>query len=129
MQINITIITTIILTILFIFLSVRTIMHRAKTKISLGHGEDQEMLRRVRSHANFSEYVPISLFILFLNEIMQTNFYVLVLISLCMILGRYVHIYALYSEKIKMNARVFGMAMTFTGLGIGLIFLVLALLK
>ena len=36
-------------------------VHRAKTGILLLHGEDESLLRLVRAHGNFIEYVPLAL--------------------------------------------------------------------
>jgi len=46
---------------LFILLSIRVIDVRRTARISIGHGDDPELLRRMRVHANFAEYAPFAL--------------------------------------------------------------------
>ncbi len=43
---------------LMIALSAHTIVLRAKTGISLGHGDRPELAERIRRHGNFVEFVP-----------------------------------------------------------------------
>jgi len=47
-----------LLALLFVLLSVRTIRTRRRQGVALGHGDDPAMLRVMRVHANFAEYVP-----------------------------------------------------------------------
>ncbi|MEM6812165.1 MAG: MAPEG family protein, partial [Pseudomonadota bacterium] len=62
-----------ILAIMYLFMSTNVIKGRRANKISVGHadkkGENEDLLRRVRIHANFIEYVPIALILIFLLEI------------------------------------------------------------
>lgn len=51
----------------FLVLSARVIQGRGKG-ISLGDGGDPQMLRLIRGHANFAEYVPLSLLLIGLLE-------------------------------------------------------------
>jgi len=50
-----------LLALLFVLLSIRTIRTRHSRKVALGHGDDPAMLRAMRVHANFAEYVPLAL--------------------------------------------------------------------
>jgi uncharacterized membrane protein YecN with MAPEG domain len=53
---------------LFVYLSIRTIRARRSLGIGLGHEENPVMLRAMRVHANFAEYVPFALLLVFLVE-------------------------------------------------------------
>lgn len=55
-----------LLALIFVFLSVRTLRLRRTLQIGIGDGGNTEMLRAMRVHSNFSEYVPISLILIFL---------------------------------------------------------------
>jgi len=44
-----------ILALLYVYLSARTIGFRRKSRVSIGDGGDQELLRAVRMHANFAD--------------------------------------------------------------------------
>jgi len=50
-----------LLALLFVLLSIRTIRTRHSRGVALGHGDDPAMLRAMRVHANFAEYVPLAL--------------------------------------------------------------------
>jgi uncharacterized membrane protein YecN with MAPEG domain len=51
-------------TILVVFLALRVVQFRFRNKIGLGDGGNQEMLRRVRAHANAGENMPLALLLL-----------------------------------------------------------------
>lgn len=53
---------------LYFWLSWRVVQVRQSTKVSIGHGDDDLLLQRIRAHANFAEYVPICLILLALVE-------------------------------------------------------------
>jgi len=62
-----------LLAVLFLVLSVRVIGWRRESRVEFGHGEDSELLRRMRVHANFAEYVPFTLLLMALAcELMVT---------------------------------------------------------
>jgi uncharacterized membrane protein YecN with MAPEG domain len=80
---------------LFILLSIRVIDVRRTARISIGHGDDPELLRRMRVHANFAEYAPFALISLALAESLGTSSYILHAVGLIFIFGRYVHAFGL----------------------------------
>ena len=53
---------------LYFGLSWRVVQVRQSAKVSLGDGGDEQLLQRIRAHANFAEYVPICLILLALVE-------------------------------------------------------------
>jgi uncharacterized membrane protein YecN with MAPEG domain len=57
-----------VLALFYVYLSVRTIGFRRKAKVSVGDGGDDGLLRAIRVHANFAEYVPIALILIALIE-------------------------------------------------------------
>ncbi|MEK6806702.1 MAG: MAPEG family protein [Pseudomonadota bacterium] len=57
-----------LLAIWFFVLSWRVIQKRTSGKINLGDGGNEEMLRRIRGHANFAEYVPMALILIAMVE-------------------------------------------------------------
>lgn len=57
------------LALIFLVLSIRVIQGRAgKGRPSLGDGGDKGMLRRIRAHGNFAEYVPLIVIMMGLLE-------------------------------------------------------------
>ena len=53
-----------LLAFLFVFLSARVIVWLRAQKVEIGDGQDRELLRRSRVHANFVEYAPLFLVLL-----------------------------------------------------------------
>ncbi|HSW12767.1 MAG TPA: MAPEG family protein [Solimonas sp.] len=56
-----------ILAIFYLALSYRVVQQRGHG-VSLGDGGDQDLLRRIRGHGNFAEYVPLLLLLLAMLE-------------------------------------------------------------
>lgn len=61
MPIPATLITAGLLGLVFMGLTFRVVSRRVSGKIMLGDGGDQQMLERIRAHANFVEHVPFTL--------------------------------------------------------------------
>ena len=110
-----------LLAVLFIYLSVRVIGCRRERRVEFGHGEDFELLRRMRVHANFAEYVPFALLLMALAESMVPPDLVVHLAGLLLIAGRLLHAYGTSHSPPIMRYRVYGTALTFTAIGIAAI--------
>jgi len=113
----------ILLVCLFIFLSFRTLKLRRKLKIAIGDGGNQELVRAMRVHANFAEYVPISLVMATLVELSGAHYIFVHIICLCLLLGRFIHAYGVSNSSENFKFRVQGMVLTFSSLGISCIVL------
>jgi uncharacterized protein len=116
---EITILFTGILGIMFFGLSLRTILGRGKNKVNLGTGNSDDMLRRVRTHANFAEYIPFLLIIMGLLEYQGTPDTILYLFGTVVVIGRMLHFYGLYSPQTPGWARIYGMQCTLWPLVLG----------
>lgn len=99
---------------LFVVLSVRTLLLRRTLGIGLGDGGDERMLRAVRAHANFAEYTPLALLLLFMLELQGATSGWVHGLGLCLLLGRLSHAFGVSRAPENYLFRVFGMAMTFT---------------
>lgn len=108
-----------ILGLLFFSLSLRTIYGRVKNKVNLGTGDSDDMLRRVRTHANFAEYIPFLLIIMGLLEYHSVSSTFLYVYGTVVVLGRCLHVYGLYSPQTPGWARVYGMQCTLWPLVLG----------
>jgi len=106
-----------VLGLLFIRLSVGTLLLRRKLKIAIGDGGNPQMLRAMRVHANFAEYVPLSLLQIAMFEMRGGQFWFVHALGLCLVIGRLSHFYGVSQTTERLAFRVFGMAMTFTALG------------
>ena len=102
-----------LLGLLFMVLSIRTIQQRGVARVELGTGEDAELLRRYRVHANFAEYVPLALLLLGLAESLKAPHILLHLAGLILLLGRVLHAYGLSQTPHILRLRVSGMMLTF----------------
>lgn len=100
-----------LLTLMYIQLSFRVIKIRKAAQISLGDGDNPELVTAIRSHANFIEYVPLALILLFLIEYQGLSSHYCHLLGVLLVVGRVFHSYALTENSLK--TRVIGMALTF----------------
>ncbi|MGB1560605.1 MAG: MAPEG family protein [Sinimarinibacterium flocculans] len=110
-----------LLAILFLALSLRVVQKRSN--VSLGDGGDPELLRRIRGHGNFTEYVPLILLMMAMLEVGgATPAWLLHLLGATLVVARVLHGIALsYTAKWKFG-RFYGTLVTF------ILLLVLALL-
>ncbi len=99
---------------LFIFLSVRTIRERRRSKVAIGSSTDPALERAVRAHANFSEYVPFALFLMAISEIHGSNPVVLHGAGLMLSFSRISHAFGISRLDEDFRFRVGGMIGTFT---------------
>lgn len=102
-----------LLTPLFMVLSFRTIRQRRTARVEIGTGEDAELLRRYRVHANFAEYVLFALVLLALAESLKAPHALLHVAGITLLSGRVVHAYGLSQTPHILRFRVLGMNLTF----------------
>jgi len=101
-----------ILAILFLVLSLRVVALRGHGA-SLGDGGNPILLRRIRGHGNFAEYVPLILLMMAMLELSHYSVYLLHAFGVILVVARLLHAYALsFSEKFKFG-RFWGTALTF----------------
>jgi uncharacterized membrane protein YecN with MAPEG domain len=105
-----------VLAFVFVVLSFRTIGARRAAKVEIGDGSDRELLRRMRVHANFAEYVPIALILMALAESTKAHPLLLHGIGIALLAGRIVHAYALSQSPHILPLRVAGMVATLTAI-------------
>jgi hypothetical protein len=103
-----------LLTLLFVAISIRTLRLRRRLKIGIGDGGNQQMLRAMRVNSNFSEYVPLSLIVLYLVEAQHASGLFVHALGLALLVGRLLHAYGVSQVKENYRFRVAGMVMTFT---------------
>ncbi len=106
-----------VLALLFIALSVRTLRLRRTLRVGLGDQGDRQILRAMRVHANFAEYVPLTLVLILMLELQGISNAPVHFLCACLVIGRVAHAFGVSREPEDYRFRVFGMAMTFTALG------------
>jgi len=99
-----------ILAILFFVLSMRVIAVRKR--VSLGDGGDPVVLRRMRGHANFAEYVPLILLMMAMLELSHASVYLLHGMGITLVVARLLHGYALSFTQKFFVGRFGGTALT-----------------
>lgn len=103
-----------LMAIFFVVLSIRTIRQRRKLKIGLGDFGNKDMQRTIRVHANFAEYVPLGLLMIYLVEQSGVYAWFVHLLCLGLLVGRLLHAYGVAQSKENFTFRVAGMSLTFT---------------
>jgi len=105
-----------LLALLFVGLSVRTLLMRRRLRIAIGDAGNEAMLRAMRVHSNFAEYVPLSLLLIFLLEQHGAGPLLVHSLGICVLAGRVSHAIGVSRVKERYGYRVFGMALTLTPL-------------
>jgi uncharacterized membrane protein YecN with MAPEG domain len=102
-----------LLALLYFFLSVRVIRIRRLEKIPIGDRDNPRLLRVIRAHSNFSEYVPLALILITFVELQGLSLLLVHGLGLSLLVGRAVHAYGVIQEKENYRFREVGMFLTF----------------
>ncbi|MEM6595353.1 MAG: MAPEG family protein [Pseudomonadota bacterium] len=103
-----------LLTLLFLFLSIRVIRARRSEKVSIGTGGSTMVERAMRVQANCMEYSLFFIVLLLTAELQGTPGWLLHLLGLGFVAARVAHAYGLSTETAPSSARIGGMAVTLT---------------
>jgi uncharacterized protein len=79
------------LALLYLVLTLRTIVLRGKLKVALGDGKQESLRRAIRVHGNFNEYVPIGLILLFLVASSSSPALLIHGLGIALLFGRLLH--------------------------------------
>jgi hypothetical protein len=115
-----------LLGLLFVALSVRTLRLRRSLRIAVGDAGNATMLRAMRVHSNFAEYVPFALLLIYLSETLGANGLLVHALCIGLLVGRLSHAYGVSQLKEDYRFRVAGMALTFTAIIVASLFLLFA---
>ena len=102
-----------LLAVWFVVLSVRVVDQRRRNKVGLGDGGKTMLLRAIRGHANFAEYVPLALVLIGILELSRFPHYVLHALGATLLVSRLLHGYALSFTGHFRFGRMAGAALTF----------------
>lgn len=86
-------------------------LRRAKTGILLLHGDDENLLRLMRAHGNFVEYVPLALLALAGAEIAGAATWFVATCGATLLLARLIHYFGLRASA-DSKGRAIGAALT-----------------
>ena len=103
-----------LLGLLFIALSIRTIGLRRRFRVALGDGRKAPLQRAMRVNANFAEYVPLALLLIYFVELHDGPRLHIHLLGIALICGRVLHAWGVSQEQENFRYRTAGMALTFS---------------
>lgn len=103
-----------LLAVLFVALSVRTVRLRRRLGIAIGDAGQPRLLRAMRVHANFAEYVPFALLLVAFVELQAAPSWLVHALGATLLGGRLLHAFGVSREPERFGYRVAGMALTFS---------------
>ena len=96
----------------FLFLTFHVIRYRIKHRISLLDGGDGRMLRLMRTHGNFAEYVPFAILLMFLCETGHAPALLLHFMGIALFAGRVLHGLGMTQRIEMIPGRTYGSVLT-----------------
>lgn len=102
-----------LLGLMFIGLSLRTISLRRRFNVAVGDGRNLLLQRAMRVNANFSEYVPLTLMLIYFVELHDGPRLHVHVLGIALICGRVLHAWGLSQAQENMNYRTSGIMLTF----------------
>lgn len=109
----VTSIIAVVLTGMFIKLSLAVIALRRKNKIGLGSGGYEDLERAIRAQGNFAEYVPFGLILIACLELNGAPWWLVAIPGVALIIGRAIHAKGINIPPPDFSKRVLGMKFTF----------------
>lgn len=101
---------------MMLFLAARVVFHRRSYKIGIGDGGDKHLLRKMRAHGNFVEYVPMALLMLALLELAGLGAIWLWTFGATLLLARGLHAFGLSQRSGVSFGRFWGTVLTWLAL-------------
>ena len=95
---------------LIVWLSLNVIKIRHSQKVSLGDGNNPQLIAAMAAQSNALEYIPISLILLVSAEYNGAPIWMIHPLGITLLLGRSIHAKAIISENL--DSRVTGMKLT-----------------
>ena len=112
MPVGITALYTAILALLMLALAINVSIHRGKLKVDIGDGNNPQMLRMIRIHANAVEYVPIALLLMGVYELDGGSHRLLHIAGIALVVGRFAHAWGMWSRPEPTVGRIVGVSLT-----------------
>ena len=97
---------------LFVALSYRIITLRRKYQVSIGDDNHKELIRAIRVHGNFSEYVPFALLLIYFIEVTTDNVLFVHVSCLIFLFARILHAYGVSQVNENIRWRFYGILTT-----------------
>jgi uncharacterized membrane protein YecN with MAPEG domain len=103
-----------LLALIFVALSIRTIRLRRRYRVGVGDGNHAELQRAARVHANFAEYVPLALLLIYFFEGSSESVLLTHILCIALLCGRLLHAYGVSQVRENYRYRTIGMVLTFS---------------
>ena len=87
-----------ILGLIYTVLTVTVVVMRGKYKVPFGDGGVQPLLRAIRAHGNFIEYIPLILILMIAYELTGGSALILNKLGLMLVYARTIHVIAMFSR-------------------------------
>ncbi len=100
----------------YFYLSFRVVRLRRICHAGFGDAGDKLLMRAIRVHANFSEYVPLVIILMALAELQNVSLYLIHLVGILLLIGRASHAFGMSRQPEITGTRTVGMGLTFTAL-------------
>jgi len=102
-----------LLGLVFVALGLRTIRLRRRHRVALGDGDQAPLRRAMRAHANFAEYVPFALLLMFFVERGGGSALRMHVLGIALLAGRLLHAWGISQVRENLRYRTAGMVLTF----------------
>jgi uncharacterized protein len=103
-----------ILGLVFVILSLQTILLRRRHRVALGDGSQASLQRAMRVHANFAEYVPLALLLMFFVERGGGSALRIHALGIALLAGRLLHAWGVSQLRENLRYRTVSMVLTFS---------------
>jgi len=103
-----------LLGLIFVALSIRTIRLRRRYRVAIGDGDNEPLRRAARVHANFAEYAPLALLLVYFAEGAGAPALLVHTLAIALVCGRLSHAWGVSQPREDFRFRVTGMALTFS---------------
>lgn len=107
------------LALIFLYLTIRIIKIRRTKLIGLGDAGDKDLIRAIRAHGHFTEFVPFLLIVMVLLEMANAPAWAIHLYGVALVISRIAHAQGLYQSAGTSAGRMAGMLLTFALLLLG----------
>lgn len=97
---------------LVVVLALRVVLFRRAAKVGLGDGNNPDLLKRIRVHANAVEYVPFYLLLMLILELNQTAPVLLHALGIALIVARLLHAWGVSQHSGVSAGRALGAGLT-----------------
>jgi len=98
----------------YVLLALNVIRLRIGSRVAYGDGGNSELLKAIRTHANFAEYVPFALVLFWCLETMAFATSFVFWMGVMLLIGRVLHVIGMANPRSLMLCRQIGMVLTLT---------------